>query len=480
MGFIIKLIRWLFKKFAAAAVIVTLALAAGGLWLFLKDTIDFSQWRQDVVNVLNGQRSEINAALDDVQNRLNRLSAEITAEQARAAGADHVIAQLHELESTWDRLFGNPEQQKANAAQLEKMNEMRLALKTKITALRRELTRTTWEIDGLKIALGKLDAQITAAAEKKSRLMHYLETAWDYPLGRGLVQFPVKIWVGLFLGLYFTGPSLAKLILYTCVAPFITRGRPVRLAETLPAMPAVTESRVAIDLPLVSGQRLWVREKFLQASDEGVQRQTRAVLDWRIPFTCAATGLIELIELKNSSAAAQDRQVTLAHQDDPHCELAVLTLPLGAAFVLRPSFLVGVITTADARLSIRRRWQLFRWQSWVTGQFRFFEFNGPCALVIAGVRGVRAERLIDRPGDALPARRTNQDATVGFTPNLDYQPVRAETFWSYYRGMNPLFDDLFSGRGIFLTQAIATPGDTAGMRRFWSALWATAMRIFGL
>ena len=91
------------------------------------------------------------------------------------------------------------------------------------------------------------------------------------------------------------------------------------------------------------------------------------------------------------------------------------------------------------RLVIRRRWQLFRWQAWVTLQFRFFEFVGPCRLIVAGVRGVRAERLNERDGEELPARRANQDATMGFTPNLDYRPVRAETFWSYY----PLFVALF-------------------------------------
>jgi hypothetical protein len=70
--------------------------------------------------------------------------------------------------------------------------------------------------------------------------------------------------------------------------------------------------------------------------------------------------------------------------------------------------------------------------------------------------------LAERAGQAAPARRTNQDATIGFTPNLDYRPVSAETFWSYYRGMNPLFDDLFAGRGLFLVQETATEGRCRG------------------
>src|SRR6185295_12407202 len=138
------------------------------------------------------------------------------------------------------------------------------------------------------------------------------------------------------------------------------------------------------------GERLWVKEKFLQASDEGLQRKMRYLLDWRIPFTCLATGLVELIEMRNKAAASGgEHRLTLSNQSDPHSELAVITLPEGASLVLRPSFLAGVVVAEGARLKIRRRWQLFRWQAWVTLQFRFFEFSGPCRLWIAGNRGVR-------------------------------------------------------------------------------------------
>ena len=93
---------------------------------------------------------------------------------------------------------------------------------------------------------------------------------------------------------------------------------------------------------------------------------------------------------------------------------------------------------------------------------------------------MRAEVLADREGQAAPARRTNQDATIGFTPNLEYRPVRAETFWSYYRGMNPLFDDLFAGRGLFVSQETATEGAAAKAGRFWAGVWNGVLKVFGL
>jgi hypothetical protein len=172
--------------------------------------------------------------------------------------------------------------------------------------------------------------------------------------------------------------------------------------------------------------------------------------------------------------------LTLSNSDDPHTELSVIEVPEGASIILRPSFLVGVITENEDKVEIRRRWTLLRWQAWITLQFRFFEFVGPCRLVVAGSRGVRGEVLrLEREG-VRPARRTNQLATIGFTPNLDYLPVRAETFWGYYRNMNPLFDDLFAGEGLFVLQETASDQTHQGPRRFWSAVWNSVLKVFGI
>src|ERR1041385_1608812 len=102
MGVIIRILRWVFEKFAAATAIVVLALAAAGLWLFLKDNVDFDQWRGDMLRAINGERTKTLEAKADVQKRMDRIALEIAAEQQRAAQADKVIAQLKDLESTWD------------------------------------------------------------------------------------------------------------------------------------------------------------------------------------------------------------------------------------------------------------------------------------------------------------------------------------------------------------------------------------------
>jgi hypothetical protein len=475
MAVLLKIVRWFASKAATAGLILGLALAACGTWLFLKDNVDFDEWRQDVMRTLTGERAKVVSALADVRHRMEKTSAEIASEQEKIKQTDNVIAQLAALDSTWDRLTGDA-QQKANRERRAKLEESKTETAAHVAALQTEYQRTAWERDGLEIALGKLNTQLKTIEAKRSKVAHYLERVWNYRFGR----FTVKQWVILTLALYFLGPSVGKLALYFLLAPVIVRGRPVRLEPAQTEMPGVGLSSVSANITLAPGERLLVRERFLQASDEGLKRRTRAVLDWRMPITWFASGLTELIEMKNRHPL-RDFACTLSNQADPHSELAVIILRPDVKMVLRPSFIAGVVVSDKQPLKVRRRWQLFRWQAWVTLQFRFLEFHGPCKLVIAGSRGVRAEWLVPRGADeTAPARRTNQDATIGFTPNLQYQPARAETFWSYYRGMNPLFDDLFSGQGLFLCQQVSAEGDARRARKFWSNVWGGALKVFGL
>ena len=91
----------------------------------------------------------------------------------------------------------------------------------------------------------------------------------------------------------------------------------------------------------------------------------------------------------------------------------------------------------------------------------------------------RIRRAVPAAGGG-PARRANQDATIGFTPALEYRPVRAETFWAYFRNKNPLFDDLFAGPGLFLCQRTAAKGAANDARRFWAGVWGGVLRVFGV
>ncbi len=460
---------WLLQKVSVGVLIAVLGLVAIGVWLFLKDTVDFDTRRSERVEALRAQRDTLAALQAEAVKRIEALQAELAEQERKVQQANRVIETLRSLESWWDRLVGNPEQQRANAEQIANMQRLQGSLAGKIAELQRTLTHASWEKEGMALSLARAEADLAQAEQTQTRAEHYLRLAWE----------KAGVYVIVALVLYFFGPSLWKLLMYYGLGPLLARSRPIRLADSIVALPDVTPSHVSIDAALWPGEILHVREKYLQASDEGLARKTRFLLDWRIPFTSLACGLSELVEMRNVTAGSE-RRVTFSNSDDPHAELALISLPEGTSLILRPSFLAGVITPPGQRLVIRRRWQLFRWQAWLTLQFRFFEFVGPCRLLVTGIRGVRAERLVDKDGARPRARRTNTAATIGFTPSLDYRPVRAETFWGYYRDMNPLFDDLFAGYGLFLVQETAGPGQATAAGKFWASLWNGLMKVFGL
>lgn len=466
---LLKLAGWLSQKVVAAALIVAIALAGYGFWLFLQEEGMFEGRRVERLERARAERDQLLTAQTMITEKITAMRLEIDKQRDNAKRAEKVITTLREIESWWERWFGNKEQQAANVEQIQRMEKLKNDSAAKVADLHRLVTQTIWEKDGIEVHLRRVNAEVETLEASRSRVRQFAVMAWE----------KTKWYILFALAAYFFGPTLWALMMYYLVAPFMARGRAIRFGPEPGALPEVAESRVSIETLLQPGDVLRIKEKFLQASDEGVGRRTRFVLDWRIPFTSLACGLVELVELSNARPTGEYR-VTLSNGVDPHIELAQVTVPAGASLILRPSFLAGVLQRGEERLEIRRHWRIFRWQAWISGQFRFFEFIGPCRLIVSGSRGVRAERLADREGQAAPARRTNQDATIGFTPNLDYRPVRAETFWSYYRGMNPLFDDLFAGRGLFVSQETSSEGPGAKAGKFWATVWNGVLKVFGL
>ncbi len=469
MGSLGSFFSWLSRQLVLGAAIAVLGLAGLGFWVYFRDQVDFDLRRLEIIRALTGETAKIRAALGDVENRMAAMRLEVTAQQERAAQAAKIVRDLYALNSGLNRLTTASDQVRENDERLVRMKQLEAESLKRAADLQELLKRTQWEKDGLEIALGRMQLQLKSAEDKKSKVVHYVREAWAQ-------HGP---YVMLAVGLYFLGPPLARLFMYAVFAPFVSARAPVRLGVVTEVMPEITLSRSSVDLTLNPGDRLWVKEKFLQSSDEGLKKRTKTVLDWRMPLTCAAAGLTELIEMGNPSEEATYR-ATFSSQENPNTELVLVTIPPGASLVMRPSFLAGAVGLGGGKVQIRRHWRLFTMQSWLTGQFRYFEFVGACRLLVAGSRGVRAEVLAPSPGNRSPARRANQDATVGFTPGLAYRPVRAETFWAYFRGMNPLFDDLFEGQGVFLCQETSAKGPQEQTRKFWAGLRDGVLRIFGL
>jgi hypothetical protein len=469
MGTIGRIVSWWSRQLILGAVLAVVALAGFGCWVYFRDQVDFDLRRLEIVRALTGETAKLRAALSDVEARMAALRLEITAQQERAAQAAKVANELEGLGGGLNRLTTDSAQLRENEERLARMRQMQVESLKRAADLQENLKRTQWEKDGLEIALGRMQLQLKSAEANKSKVVHYVREAWSR-------HGP---YVLLILGLYFLGPPLARIFAYTVFAPLVSGRAPVLLGPMTEARPEITTSRSSMDLTLGPGDTLWVREKFLQSSDEGLKKRTRSVLDWGMPLTCMAAGLTEMVEMLNRTTDVTYR-ATFSSQENPNTELVLVTVPPGASLVMRPSFLAGAVGLGGGKVRIRRHWRLFTMQSWVTGQFRYFEFVGPCRLLVSGSRGVRAEVLSADGGNPSPARRTNQDATIGFTPGLAYRPVRAETFWAYFRGMNPLFDDLFEGEGVFLCQETSAKGPQEETRKFWAGLRGGVLRIFGL
>ena len=97
-------------------------------------------------------------------------------------------------------------------------------------------------------------------------------------------------------------------------------------------------------------------------------------------------------------------------------------------------------------------------------------------------------RWVAEPGEALiriesagTGRLINQAATLGFSADLAYANTRCETFVSYWTGKEELFNDLFTGEGVYVYEEMPdlkrASGITGrGLEGFTDAL----LKVFGV
>jgi len=469
MGVVLKFLAWLARKIGTGVLLGICALTIWMAVVWVRDQAFLEQERVIRLQSLRLEDLRIEAALKEAGEKLESLRTTYEVQRDRAQKLERIIATLQAIQKDWwTFFFGDPEQARRNKEQIEKAKANQVTTQELLGEISGKVEETLGLKTGLETQRLALAAELTRQ-EATTGFYHYVRAAW----ARGRV--PIIL---LLLG-YFLGPTITKLIAYFGVGAVLGRGRPIVIRKERRELPEVTSGGVSVEVGLWAGEAAWVKEQFLQSSDEGLARRTRFLLDWAIPLTSLSCGLVELVELSHEHTG-DPLTLTISDMDDPHNELALIRVPEGGSLVLRPSYIAAVIKPLAGTLSVRRRWRLFHWQAWITGQFRFFEFEGPVKLAVVGSRGVRAEWLRPAPGGLIRARRTNQDATIGFTPNLRYRPVRAETFWAYYRNKNPLFDDLFEGEGVFLCQEIVGDGPATKARNFWSRVWDTVLKIFGI
>jgi hypothetical protein len=230
-----------------------------------------------------------------------------------------------------------------------------------------------------------------------------------------------------------------------------------------------SSSTLSLQVSLLPDQELVAIGSHLQSVANGARTRTRWLLSASHPLTSLFSGLWMLTWLRAQLPCA----IVLSATTDALEELNTVTLAEGDDLVLLPKHLVGVIHPAGRHVRLRGIWK-GGIHAWLTLQFRYLVFEGPCTLIVGGCRGVRVE-------SADSGRSVSQAMTVGFSSHLAYSVARTETFAAYLLGQRPLFNDRFQGAGVVLYQEVPSTAQRAGFTgRGLQGVVDGAMKSFGL
>lgn len=450
------------RKLAVAGLVAALTLVAYSLFLYGQDRATFQERRAELAASIAGERARIETELGVLNGKRETAEADLAAQQKRYAQSEKVLKSLHELDpGALDRVFGDKERRDAHEAQVARMETIKVGARTRTVELQQELVGIARQSEPLLRSLENLKEEERIFAQEERAVSYFARMAWHQARWLAITVFAV----------YLLGDFFVAVALYYGWAPWVARGRPMRLGTETSLMPVIGESTVVAEDALWPGETAWVRRGFLQSADEGLIRRQRFILNWSTPFSCLTGRLFQLIELRNGRNEGE-RRVVFANGADPFAELANVAVPEGGSFVLRSGFVMACIANGERMPRIRRRWRFFYWQSWLSGQFGYFEFSGPCRLVVSCVSALQVQQLASRDDGKPSTGRAFPSGVVGFTPRLDLKPVRSGSFWRYCRGQSPLFETELSGAGLFLTrQTDARGGD--GFR-------ACVFRCFGI
>lgn len=502
------ILRWLFSKTAMLLVLWVVVLGAVALYLanehYFRQLPDALAQREaelaEIQEKANRLREQTAAFEKEVGERVQNFDAEIAALRSTIDQQREQLEtwrrRLQELEGVrgramglWDRLRGiDPEseaarvQQRMDAVRARQQaiaNQVAEAAEAKETflheagtqgkALRAEQAATESQVARTEEEVAELRQQVHGWKGRVEKATFWLRGAY-HQVGKPLVIISLSLLLA---------PIVGKCLLYYLWAPLVAAGRPVIIKTPSQAPIRVSPTAVAQEIVLQPGQSATIQHRFYQASDEDLRKRTKFLFSWRYPFSSLACGLFLLTRVTNETRE-QARRLTLSSQDEAEVEMAVVEIPTGGSLICRPSFISAVIEGEGKEPVVRSHWRFFSLHSWITLQFRYFEFRGPVKLVLWAYRGVRAERLTEENVIQANERRTNQLATIGFTPSLRYRSRRSETFISYLRKQNPLFDDLFSGHGVFLCQQISRAEHARQSGKFWAQLWNGVTKIIGI
>lgn len=278
-------------------------------------------------------------------------------------------------------------------------------------------------------------------------------------------------------------PVVVKALWYRLLAPLVEHRPPIRVrprpAEAArdaggeapyPSPTPRKISAVSVEVRPGEGEELLVHPEFLQSSPQRARKDTKWLLDGSYPLTSVAARMVALTRVREAAGEA----CVVSSRGDPLAEVGLVELGEGEALVLQPRCLVGLVQRVSRPVRLSHHW-VFSLSALVTLQFRYLVFDGPGQLLVQGCRGVRME-------PAGSGRSIDQNATLGFSAQLDYAPRRSETFGAYLLGVNGLFNDSFAGgRGYCLYEEMPGLGRKPGLTgRGLEGLTDGLLKAFGI
>ena len=310
--------------------------------------------------------------------------------------------------------------------------------------------------------------EVREAQERKARQLNELRAliesqekrvAMD-PINRLLAvarnQLATALWV---LAGLMVMPMLIKVFFYFIAAPIVERLPAMCIVpnDRAPLFPEPPPSDVSVALDIGPNEQAFIHADFLQSSSRQSRKRTQCLLNRDYPFASLASGMTILTRIQPEPGTTT--RVVVSSQKDPLGEIGLIDIPENGAMVIQPRSLAGVVTRTGSTVRITSKWRHSSPHAWLTLQLRYLVFHGPCKLILKGCRGVRVES--PAPGGD---RLINQAATLGFSANLLYKNTRCETFVSYFRGQEDLFNDLFSGGpGVFVYEEMPALGRKTGI-----------------
>lgn len=241
----------------------------------------------------------------------------------------------------------------------------------------------------------------------------------------------------------FSNP-LWKILCFFGFAHFAAKVPPIQLIEsTTDGNIDYKNAEKTVSIIVDLFNPLYMRMDSMNQYDRNLNKRTRLFWKWSAPFISYASGLVELTEFTTKSEV-EDGTVVLSPQKASNY-ITEVHLQQHPGLVMHPACITGI----SGDIQLKTRW-IWSFHSWLTGQHRYIIFYGTGKLYLEGSGGIFVM-------ETSPAKTSvESQLLVGFDSRLGYSTVRTETFWPYFRNKVALIDNQFSGRGVFLRQAVAT------------------------